>query len=107
MHFSTVFSALAVVVSGVMATATYTSESVSAGFNAQNHYGVPPPPWEKGHYPGWYYGDDILPEGITYILEGSLCDIFGVRHFGFYCPQALPPLPRRHLPYTIDGHGTA
>ncbi|KAJ7131204.1 hypothetical protein C8R44DRAFT_871727 [Mycena epipterygia] len=99
MRFSTVFSALAVAVSGAMATATFTSESVSAGFNAQNYYGAPIPPWEKGHHPGWYYGHGIAPIGITYILGGVLCDLFSFLHLGFYCPTALPPRPPHSPPY--------
>ncbi|KAJ7131220.1 hypothetical protein C8R44DRAFT_978185 [Mycena epipterygia] len=98
MRFSTVFSALAVVVSGAIAT-TYTPESISsaAGLKAQNYYGAPIPPWEKGHYPGWYYGHGIAPK-VNYILEGSLCDLLGFLRFGFYCPKALPPLPPHSPP---------
>ncbi|KAJ6551330.1 hypothetical protein B0H19DRAFT_995849 [Mycena capillaripes] len=99
MRFSTVFSALAVVATGASA-ATFTSESITTGLtlNAKNHYGAPIPPWEAGHYPGWYYGKSAPPKGIACILEGLICELLELFHFGFYCPKPPPPPPPHQPP---------
>ncbi|KAJ7139257.1 hypothetical protein C8R44DRAFT_727357 [Mycena epipterygia] len=93
MRFSTVFSALAIVVSGATAATTYTPASISsaAALNAQNHYGAPIPPWEPGHRPGWYYGHGNLPTGVSRNLDGLLCELLELFHLGFYCPKSPPP----------------
>ncbi|KAJ7128731.1 hypothetical protein C8R44DRAFT_830290 [Mycena epipterygia] len=72
MRFSTVFSALAIVVSGATASnITFTSDSITTAMalNAKNHFGAPIPPWELGHYPGWYYGHGTPPKGVFCILD--------------------------------------
>ncbi|KAJ7089134.1 hypothetical protein C8R44DRAFT_720537 [Mycena epipterygia] len=100
MRFSTVFSALAIVVSGATAANTYTSAYISSAtaLNAKNHYGAPIPPWEAGHRPGWYYGRGNLPTGISHNLDGLLCELLQLLHLGFYCPYAAPPPPHNAPP---------
>ncbi|KAJ7110916.1 hypothetical protein C8R44DRAFT_883379 [Mycena epipterygia] len=106
MRFSTVFSALAIVVSGATAhrhggdDTTYTSAYISSAmaFNAQNYYGAPIRPWESGHRPGWYYGHGNPPTGISYILDELLCELFELLDLGFYCPNAAPPPPHNAPP---------
>ncbi|KAJ7088662.1 hypothetical protein C8R44DRAFT_686866 [Mycena epipterygia] len=100
MRFSTVFSALAIVVSGATATTSFTSDSISSavGLNAKNYYGAPIPPWEPGHHPGWYYGQGPPPEGVLCILEGLLCELLELLHLGFYCPKPPPPPPPHSPP---------
>ncbi|KAJ7868856.1 hypothetical protein B0H13DRAFT_2670185 [Mycena leptocephala] len=96
MRFSTVFAAVAVVASGVSA-ATFSSESITTALtlSSQNHYGAPIPPWQQGHYPGWYYGK-APPSGVLCILEGLLCELLNLLHLGFYCPK--PPKPPHYPP---------
>ncbi|KAJ7478753.1 hypothetical protein B0H11DRAFT_1725806, partial [Mycena galericulata] len=59
---------------------------------AANHYGAPIPPWESGHYPGWYYGHGTPPQGIFCILEELFCELLDLFPFCFHCPK--PPLKR-------------
>ncbi|KAJ6565904.1 hypothetical protein DFH09DRAFT_1081550 [Mycena vulgaris] len=96
MHFSTVFSALAVVVvSGAMATVSYTPDSISSasGLTAQNCYGTPIPPWKSGHYPGWHYGQGTPPAGDPHVFER-----WYLLHLGFFYPKAPPPVPPHSPP---------
>ena len=74
MHFSPVVSALAVVVSGAMATVSYTPDAISSasGLTAQNCYGAPIPTWKAGHYPGWYFGQSTPLAGISDVLNGGV-----------------------------------
>lgn len=106
MRFSTLFTAFAVVATGASATTSFTSDSITNALflTAENHYGAPIPPWEVGHYPGWYYGKGSAPSGILYILDEVKfihtraknivnCDLPVVlRAFG--AVPLLPPLPQ-------------
>ena len=110
MRFSTVFSVLAVVVSGAMATATYTPDTVSSasGLTAQNYYGAPILPWKTGHYPGWYYGQGNPPAGIAHVLNGVSVSEPHTNYITHqYCPALVrnfglaslrPPLPEGTAP---------
>ncbi|KAJ7705490.1 hypothetical protein B0H17DRAFT_1038121 [Mycena rosella] len=101
MRFSTLFTTLAVVATGASA-ASFSSESISSAVSltAQNHYGAPIPPWEVGHYPGWYYGKGTPPKGINCILEGLFCELleYFFPFLGFHCPKPPPPPPPHQPP---------
>ncbi|KAJ7750380.1 hypothetical protein DFH07DRAFT_869071 [Mycena maculata] len=98
MRFSTLFTALAVVANGVTAT-DFSSSSITSALSltAANHYGAPIPPWETGHYPGWYYGQGTPPSGLLCLLEKLLCELLELFPFCLQCPK--PP----HTPpeYTL------
>ncbi|KAJ7272490.1 hypothetical protein C8J57DRAFT_1507334 [Mycena rebaudengoi] len=78
--------------------------SSAAGLTPQNHYGAPTPPWKPSHHPGWYYGHGTPPKGINCVLQGVLCDLLAIFHWGFYCPGPKhpqpppPPPPPNHPP---------
>ncbi|KAJ6598414.1 hypothetical protein DFH09DRAFT_1131722 [Mycena vulgaris] len=96
MRFITLFSALTVVATGASA-ANFSTASISTAISLtpQNHYGAPIPPWQVGHYPGWYYGHNTPPKGITCILEGIFCELLELffPFLGFHCPKPPPHNP--------------
>ncbi|KAJ7272491.1 hypothetical protein C8J57DRAFT_1064658 [Mycena rebaudengoi] len=105
MHFSAAFS-IAVLASGASAASLFDTAAISsaAGLTPQNHYGAPTPPWKPSHHPGWYYGHGTPPKGINCVLQGVLCDLLAIFHWGFYCPGPKhpqpppPPPPPNHPP---------
>ncbi|KAJ7472363.1 hypothetical protein B0H11DRAFT_1352461 [Mycena galericulata] len=92
MRFNTLFTAFAVVATGAYAT-DFSSDSITSALSltAANFYGAPIPPWEIGHYPGWYYGQGTPPEGIFCFLDALLCELLDLLFpfLGFHCPK--PP----------------
>ncbi|KAJ7750377.1 hypothetical protein DFH07DRAFT_775079 [Mycena maculata] len=98
MRFSTLFTALAVVATGVTATEFSSSSITSAlSLTAANCYGAPIPPWETGHYPGWYYGQGTPPSGVLCLVNQLLCELLELLPLCLQCPKP-PPTPPPHTP---------
>ncbi|KAJ7768209.1 hypothetical protein B0H16DRAFT_1686396 [Mycena metata] len=96
MRFSAVFSALAVVATGVSA-ANFSADSITSALTltASNHYGAPIPPWEVNHHPGWYYGNSA-PSGLICLLDKIICELLELFPFCLQCPKPphkTPPPP--------------
>ncbi|KAJ7023258.1 hypothetical protein C8F04DRAFT_970341 [Mycena alexandri] len=102
MRFSAVFSALAVVATGVSA-ANFSANSISSAIalTSSNHYGAPIPPWKVGHHPGWYYGNGSPPSGINAIEIHSqiICELLELFPFCLQCPKPPPPPPHNPPPH--------
>ncbi|KAJ7233843.1 hypothetical protein B0H12DRAFT_1076474 [Mycena haematopus] len=98
MRFTTLFTAVAVAVTG--ASAQFSAESITNALtlNAANHYGAPIPPWEVGHYPGWYYGSGPFPDGILCWLDELLCELLDLFPFLFHCPKPPHNPPPEYTP---------
>ncbi|KAJ7041066.1 hypothetical protein C8F04DRAFT_1081478 [Mycena alexandri] len=96
MRFSAVFSALAVVATGVSA-ANFSADSITSAITltSSNHYGAPIPPWKVGHHPGWYYGNGSPPSGILCLLDKIICELLELFPFCLQCPKPPhnPPPP--------------
>ncbi|KAJ7729472.1 hypothetical protein B0H16DRAFT_1586829 [Mycena metata] len=88
MRFSAVFSALAVVATGVSA-ANFSADFITSvlTLTASNYYGAPIPPWQVGHYPGWYYGNSAL-SGIISLADTIICELLELFPFCLQCPKA-------------------
>lgn len=83
MRFSVSFVALAVTLSGVVASPVDAGQpaDIIVEFNLSigTKYNAPYPPWEKGCHPGWYYGNgepEVQSNQYPYLTTG------GVRTFG-------------------------
>ncbi|KAJ7189173.1 hypothetical protein C8R46DRAFT_1157802 [Mycena filopes] len=92
MRFSTLFSALVVVATGVSA-ANFSDHDISTAviLDAGNDYGAPIPPWEPGHIPGWYFGSGPPPSGVFCVLDQVLCALLDLLPLGLHCPKLPPP----------------
>ncbi|KAF7377588.1 hypothetical protein MSAN_00181500 [Mycena sanguinolenta] len=100
MRFTALFTAVAVAVTG--ASADFSADSITNALTLTeaNHYGAPIPPWEKGHYPGWYYGNGPSPEGILCFLDELLCELLELFPFCLHCPKPPPKTPPTPPEYT-------
>ncbi|KAF5334158.1 hypothetical protein D9758_014813 [Tetrapyrgos nigripes] len=72
------------------------SATLGSTLTASNHYGAPIPPWEKGAYPGWYYGDhpeylDIFKFFIPHLKDSLICKLLDLLPFCLHCPKPKPP----------------
>lgn len=63
MLFTVSFAALAIAISGVVASPVDAGQPASAdvivdfNLSIDTKYNAPIPPWESGSHPGWYYGN--------------------------------------------------
>ncbi|KAG5634540.1 hypothetical protein H0H81_001570 [Sphagnurus paluster] len=64
---------------------------------AANHYGAPIPPWQRGTYPGWYYGNhpEKFPNLPCLTYNSLLCKLLQLLPFNWlHCPvKPTPPPP--------------
>ncbi|GLB44661.1 putative fruit-body specific protein a [Lyophyllum shimeji] len=105
MHFTALFAAASIAISGATATPLSTTIDISSLFgtdlSASNHYGAPIAPWHSGANPGWYFGDhgQLFPDLLC--LEGLLCKILDLLPFDWlHCPVKPPPTPPPSDGYT-------
>ncbi|KAJ7719078.1 hypothetical protein DFH07DRAFT_1067921 [Mycena maculata] len=101
MRFSTLFTALAVVATGVTATDSSSSSTSVIGLTAANDYGAPIPPWETGSSPGWYYGQGTPPSGLESLADTLICELLELLFpLCLQCPKP-PPKPPSTPEYTL------
>ncbi|KAF8140732.1 hypothetical protein K438DRAFT_1995720 [Mycena galopus ATCC 62051] len=97
MRFTSLFSALCLVASGVSAAAPHFSPEVietAVGITKGDCYGAPIAPWLPDTYPGWYYGDPSkAPLGLACLVEGVddlLCLLLGLLGLDLCLPWSPP-----------------
>ncbi|KAF8200363.1 hypothetical protein BJ912DRAFT_1054728 [Pholiota molesta] len=103
MRFTTALAAAAVVATGADALTLPGLPALLGGilgggdpFNGWS-YGSPTPPWESGHKPGWFYGQNNPFKYPQYpCLSGILCEILQYFPHSLQCPKPIPKPPPHH-----------
>ncbi|KAF8154066.1 hypothetical protein B0H34DRAFT_75558 [Crassisporium funariophilum] len=102
MRFATVFTAVTVAVSAVVAAPQFPGFDIISiiGFDLTvgNKYNAPIPPWGHGSKPGWYYGSNPHNFPQYPCLGGILCKILECFPGVLHCPIPPPPHPPHNPP---------
>ncbi|KAF8804172.1 hypothetical protein BYT27DRAFT_6711260 [Phlegmacium glaucopus] len=105
MRFSVAFAAIAVALSGVVASPSGLGDGdlddiLKFDLSLGNKYGAPHAPWESNSHPGWYYGDKPGKGDKFPCLRPKVCKHLKLYPNKLHCPPQYPPPPPPPTGYT-------